>query len=462
MANKTLRIATVDRATYVDINSSAIYIRTGTWRTTPEPENGTITETFELAFTGNDATIRSALDTLSKMVQRVVDWNVDGIVEASVWWEENSAGESTTMKRSLITDISFAPSQEGPYTQLLGVNAAFYSVMVVHRDVFEDSDTMSEATNSSVSTLGGTASKGTVAGSADGRIAGMRITSGQSDHISKLWIGFRSLYGQTSDNIIANFSPLFEAESGSKNVGSWITVADSNTSPNGLANNAWEYTTIPTSLNAAADWYYSRPMTASNSVYARGKYIILGRMKVDAGTVGVEFCYGHDCESATPKSIFRNEMQYVSNTAWSLVELGSYRYPMYDRSISMETTFYDTGRFGLRVMQISGTTNSFRLDCILLIPSDRLIKATGCINFSSAYTGFWQTEDDNVVGMNINTSLMGNYYPTSDPEFTVTDWARPWDGGILYFAGERSGGHTLGDVLNVSIMFRNRYRAFIV
>lgn len=474
MASLIHRISTYDRTTYVDINSTAVYIRTDTWRTTPEPENGLITETFDLVFVGNNATVRTAAETLSHMISRLAEWNNDPLNEVSIWYEENSDGEASTVKRSLITELVVSPLQENKYTQLLGNNAAFRSVVLTHRDIYEDAATPAED-YSDVSAMGGKVNKGTFTGSAVTRPIMTRFSSGSASYdFTKVWCGMKPLYGYSVNDTNTYFDPVQEAEDGTAVTGAMYTSADGNTSPGGGANNSWRVTSVPTSLNAAADWYAylataSGASPAIQRRYSKGKYLVLGRVKVDAGTVGLEFSYGADSQASAPKSIYRNEMTYISNTAWSLIELGIYQYPFHTRGLTKifpsGATYDDRGRMSIRIVQISGTTADFQLDCLVLIPSDHMAKASGATisDYAGAdQTAFIVNEEDDPIAVNLDYYAPGaSYYPNGNPETTFTDWTYPYGGTLYVVAAERSAGHYIADQIRVYFSAVPRYRAYI-
>ena len=99
-------------------------------------------------------------------------------------------------------------------------------------------------------------------------------------------------------------------------------------------------------------------------------------------------------------------------------------------------------------------------DCLVLIPSTHYTysenSAVEEVDYTSEYTQsiHFSFED----GRNMAVYLDENSIPTSNlvPEFR--NWHYPIEGGTLVIAGERTGAQDTRDTMDVSLVFKTRYR----
>lgn len=451
MGVRALRIATKDQTTYIDLLSQSNFLLAGSWRTTHRQSEGVITETFDIVFSGTNDQIRQNVEALSKMVQRVQQWREDPLSDTSVWWEETSEGEVADTKRSLITELDFSPSPTGRLTKLLSAGALVVSVVVTHLDVYEKTAGFGYG-GSGLSTLGGKILTESTSASAPGRVYYLILSSEGSYTLTDVWIGSKPLYEQVGNDVYSNLNPKQETEAGTANIGSFIADATAS------GGSTWQVTSVPSSLSAAADWY--KELDETSRPYARGRYLVLARVKVNSGVVGIEMSYGEDSHTAAPVNIYRNEMRYISNTSWKLVELGTYRYPFHDRAF---TGVPPLGWMSLRVMQVSGTTTDLRVDCIVLIPNDYFIKGTNCNATANVlgggHTKLVQMEDGVPIAVNYAVDLPQNRI-IGAPQLSYSEDLFPWDGGVMVVAAQRSTEHVLSDLISITMIRYDRYKAY--
>ena len=101
----------------MSFRAAATTLLLDTWRSTPAG-NGKVIETFQVAFTGTDATIRANVELLMRYRQRIRDYFSNPVVTSAIMLQMYSDSEPT--KWALIYEMSAMPVGDGTWTPLLG------------------------------------------------------------------------------------------------------------------------------------------------------------------------------------------------------------------------------------------------------------------------------------------------------------------------------------------------------
>ena len=426
-----------------DFMNSAHYLMLDSWRTTPVG-NGLMLETFSVAFVGTDAVIRADVESMQRIKNSVVLYWLDPGDESSVWLHMYGDGDNS--KRALVVDIEAVPSSEMTFTPLVGQSALIYTVAITRLEAWEYGTVTTLVNDTTISGTGGKIAVNygsSFYGSLAARINKMTLNQGPATTLYRVWVGIQRYYhrglgktGGISDysDINSYFDATWEAEVGTAVLGSFVN--DATASPAGTGSNCLEVTTVPAALGRAWWSRLSNHEASKTNMYV-GDWLVLGRIKVDAGTTGVQLRYGMGSSAAGAVET-SNELVYVSNTSWRLIELGRITFPPHGRGFAM------TGNECLSayIIQVSGTTASFKLDEVILIPANHMVKAVKSSVTSALGTNFFVDADGK------SDCLLSDY--SYRPEATFVDWEWPFEGGFIVVAGERETAHVLTDELHVA------------
>lgn len=430
----------------LSLRQAAVYLLLDTWRTAPMGD-GTVMETFQVAFTGTDATIRSNVELLMRFRKRAADFFRFGTLNFRVWLQIYGDGE--TAKQALIYEMSAVPTEEGTLTALLGRGAIVYQVAILRSESWE------AQANVLISGINVNANGGIVAddnslvefgGSANGRIGSINLGGGPATPLYRVWMGIQPYNTYTGYTpISAYFDASWEAEAGTAVLGSFVN--DATASPAGTSSNCLEVTSVPATLGRAW-WSRLYDHNAGNEAYYAGEWFVLGRIKVDAGTVAVQLRWGTGANSTDAYMVeTANDITYVSNTGWRLIELGKVKFPANGRWEGISTM--PISCLSVFIQQTSGTTTSFKLDEIILIPARHFLKASKVYLSPTVDLDFNIDPDGKCLGLIGGLNLV--------PEMTIIDWEYPYQRGFLVFAGEAENAHTLTDNVDIELTIYRHY-----
>lgn len=435
----------------LNMRAAATALLLDTWRTVTNGD-GTVTETFQLGLTGTDTTLRTAIELLHRITKHVEEYFEDSTQINSFWLRAYSNGE--TAKQALIYGFAATPVEEAAMTPLLGRGQQVMQIAIVRDEAWE---TIGSATLDfrTVNCKGSfdeldPVDTSTVYGSLDGRINRTIMKTGPSGaSLYRLWCGIQPFYSTvTAARVSAHFHPIWEAEKGTALSGSFVNDATAN--PAGTSSNCLAVTTVPASLTRV---FVTDVLDHADSVNDMdvflGEWYILGRIKVDAGTVGVQLRPGVYNSLATAYTEKTNELVYVSNTSWRLIDLGRCRFPIYGVQPNTVTGI-SSHTLAVYLQQISGTTTSFKLDYLLLVPARSFVKAYKAYVDNTEGTIFYIREDGK------EDCLLE--FEDGRPEATFINWEMPRNGGFYVMAAERETSHELTDTITLQFETFLRFR----
>jgi hypothetical protein len=186
-----------------------------------------------------------------------------------------------------------------------------------------------------------------------------------------------------------------------------------------------------------------------------GRYLVLGRLRVDAPTTQVAVQLRHGWLGFSTASVVGTT--FISGqTNWRLVELGQIQLPPTSYRDGAPTIGNGLSDYGVQIFaeRLSGAGN-LQLDCLILIPCETLVVADGASVDASggllaAYSG--SQDGDNYAVASQSNNYIGNI------AYSFTDWAMPYDGALLVLAAQNPSFHALAPVLQPILNVYPRWR----
>lgn len=419
--------------------SSKLQLRTGGWNTETISEEFTW-ETIELISDLLDATVRTEKKTLDLLIYKARLYAKNSLSSEAVWLYWNTDGE--TAKRALVVDGSTEILSDEIYSPLMGIDSIKLAV-ALKRKVWENTSYTNVGTTG-LSVTGGTWLIGNDAGTENQRIEGAFLYVKTVDKV-KFWAGIRPLYEGATD-----FDPLWECEDGTNYIDA-SDVADGGASGGNKVQISFSTATLAKRFSVTVD----NVIGAGDHTHFVGKYQVLARCKVNAGTTQVRvqlrsgFFYLFDTETVVQDTIIDGQ------TGWNLVDLGEVQFPPMgnrDGRPDSQLEFMALTIWAER-LSVAGTLD---MDALILIPSEHLFtcetSAGSLIDYGpEAYVT--PTDERYAVARN-NLSYWGNVDYHLPPS-----WEYPIGGGVMVVAAEGST-HTLTGTLNVSLWLVPRWQSY--
>ncbi len=222
----TLKIATLDNATYTDLLAGTLRLEADSWTTrsaamvgayTHEPYGAQaafdhyapVVETFDLVGKDTGANLTAAIAALGSLLTGARLWHTSNHRMQSYWLHHCAAGETAT-RRALIYEASFQILHADGLDPMLEEAAVRLRLTITRHPLWEPITSATQTTTNHV--LWG--SKWTVAsvpGNEPARIRDLQVRprSGGGGPLYRLWIGLREQSTGT-----ANFDPVWELEDG--------------------------------------------------------------------------------------------------------------------------------------------------------------------------------------------------------------------------------------------------------
>ncbi|HLE14528.1 MAG TPA: hypothetical protein VI776_07255 [Anaerolineales bacterium] len=426
--------------------------RLGGWQTAPGP-GGLVTETLQLFASGTDAQMTSSINKIDLLIQMMRDYFANPLAryDQSVWLHQNAAAESP--KRSLVYNILFQPAQELTFTPHLGRASVPYTLVLERHPLWEN-NAASTYSGSAISCFGGTWQPSVDTGSEDGRIEKFEVRgrSGFTTPLRRIWLGIKPTYSG-----LTGFDPTWELEHGSVYNGATKTAV---TGASGAGNNCVRVTSVASTLTKYAGITVANHVAAvgGESYAYAGKFLILCRCKLDAGTVALRMYQGITA-SASLGAYVPSEPVYISNTNWRLIELGVVQFPFFGRKDVDGWLYLDYEEIHIYAEQVSGTTAALDLDALVLIPAERMAIAK---NTNTFYGSVSDLRPTSFLTHETEETQCLNYYgtiPILRPEATIQNFFYPIDGGIFVLSAERDASHELGDQVDAALWVYPRWRS---
>lgn len=448
----TWKITSKSGGYLLDLTDSSSYVLNESWRRSAAG-NGRVIESFDVVMNGTESVIAANIEMLGSLQHSCRLFFSDPTSEESVWWLLHSGTEAA--KWALVYDIQYSANIDRGINPTVPSGTIVYTVTVERSDVYEKFTHDTGPTISGLSGFGGIYvipwNLYKVAGMG-GYMSKVTISAPSSltTALYRVWMGIRPFYSDADSEITAGFDATLEVEAGTAVLGSYVN--DANASPAGTSSNCLEVTSVPASIGEAWNMILQQANATYYNLY-QGEYLVLGRVKVNAGTTGVQLRWGRKAASSAFENLQNNEMVYVSNTDWRLIELGSVRWP----SMGAQNWSMDLYNEIMRVyiQQIAGTTTSFKLDALVLIPSKYMVKLnkTNIIYTNTGKQYLFKRED----GKDTAIAEISSHY-SHIPDATFVNWFIPPADGFIVFAAERETVHNLGDTVNMTY----DYSAFYV
>jgi hypothetical protein len=439
-----------DEAQAVNYDFQTGNLKAQTMTRTPNGD-GWLTTSMTLVARASETNTLLAVQSIDELAEKCDLFWDDTHVTASIWLEESASSE--TAKRSLIKSIELTPLQVGWFSTLLGKQAMFYQLTIIHSAAWEKHEaTLLDTAN--VNCLGGTAYIAPIDGSLPARINLMGLigdaTSG--DILTTFWGGIKPDYGAagTSDVGSTDFSPLVQLELGTLVAPAVLASDSDNASPVGTTDNVVSYATTTGDVKII---YETLDNAFTSTVFNNwtGNYLVLLRARLDTAQV-VRL---HVDTGYLGGSVFiPGPYVYTSSTDYTLMEMGTISMPPFSRQ-NASHDLLETFEFQLYAMRI-GTAVTLIADCLILIPADHMFKLTNALldhaNTSLCYS--YINVDGTVSTINNGTDGKINMAA----QLANNNFVCPIAGGTFVIAGQRSALQTVTDEVALNIEYCERYR----
>lgn len=444
---KTLQIT--NGTTTVDLLAGNLDLAVSGWSTRTASDGEGIWEVFEIVGNAVDATLRTDKANFDELIEqaRVYGRKVYESVPVLLKW----GSEGETVKQSLVLDGESEILADDIYSPLLGLTGggALMRLAIKRHPAWEVATQTSGADN--VSTLGGSfAISLTKYGTMPGRIASLLIDNGPTQAQRNIWCGIRPTRLGT-----AGFISVWEAEDGTN----FTDAADTG---DGTASDG-NRVTIDFATNAALAKRFTLrwgQVTGSNFDDIIGRYLVLGRVKLSSAAteVAVQLRHGFAGSSNYETIVGTTYLSGVDNAAltdWNLIELGVVDIPPTGNRSGIISSTVDDYFLMVYAERLAGASLYF--DCFVLIPAEHLFTAKGAIvdnNVNAlleAYTG----PDDFQVALGVAGSGLN-----LNVEFGFENWHVPIDGGLVVYASQPDGVHTLSQDVDLLLTVAPRFRTF--
>lgn len=411
--------------------------------------------TFDLVSSQEDGVFRQQIHMLDRLKDVAGRYASDKTVSDPVYmlW----AADAEIVRRAVVYDMSFEIMTEEGLNALLGKDAAKVRLAVQHSPFWEDTTVSNYA--GTVHSYGGTIGLTLSDTSMPSRIQkfewygepGNEFQTGRE----KLWAGIRD-----KRNGIAGFRPKWEAEYGT-NATDASDIADANAS-NGTAVAITFATETDMAKRFSVKW--SNIATANYDDLA-GRYLILGRMRLSAGTVetAIELRHGWLGQAGLESSLgvtFLSAVTDANLVNYNLIPLGVAEIPptgdrdaiaSTDGGASSPLRSYGLALYAERL----SAGGSIVVDGFLLIPADHDMvigsASVSYLGYCRAYTG----DDD--ASYAVNYTVLNGW---GNVEYSFENWNMPVDGGLLVVAAQEGTIHNLNGTVAINMDIIKRYRSY--
>jgi hypothetical protein len=469
----TLRLATLDQVTTYDLYAGTLRVQEGSWETrTPSGRSDfkgsmfggaakfqsydRVTETLALIGSDTVANLLTAVNAIEAFQERARLWHNDPVQDVSSWLEFNADGESA--RRSLIYDLALS------YPQMTGVSALLSTAklaarLAIIRHPLWESVAADSYTTPTLDCLGGQLAIAPAAGStAPGRMPAFYVNGvSGSGPLATIWAGIRETY-----ETVTGFVSKWECESGTPGTDAAV-AGETGASPSGSSNNKIQVTFV-TTANAKRLTLTVNQIAPAAATAQIGRYVVLCRCKVSAGgTVALQLRTGN--VGMADADLTQNEVSYVTETAWKLVELGEFQIPPVGwRGYRSATDHAKYTQAQIWAEVVSGSGVTLDLDCLILIPAGAYVKLEGAaVQYAPGsptpytYPAAVYTDENDV---NAAIAYLSATSPAASLKPTIRDWYCPAAGGVLVLAAERSTGGVLGDLVYPVLYVYKRWLSF--
>ena len=450
------RIANADQTSTIDLLAGTLKLQDHSWTThTSVPGMsygpglfggqgsftgyGNVIESFSLVGDTTVSAIATAVVGLEEVAAEVRRGQ-SGKQYSDTWWLEwNADGESP--KRSLIHALSLAYPAGICYGPLVEQGTIKVDVAITRHPMWE-STTGLTLSGSGLSCNGGTLTYGAQPGTEMARLSKVEGTfSVSSGSIVEMWLGIRPLNAG-----LTTFVPVAEVEAvingtDATDQADGEAPADPSSSDNYVQVSFATTTTLAKRSTFSGGAFVGTG--SPNYRHLAGRYLVLVRARVSAGTIGVQMRAGY--------AVLQNHDEvYVENTSYMLHCLGEIAIPPWTDKAVTEANYCELYIIELWAERVSGA-GTLDLDCVILMPSEHLLYYGNGNGVNGEDVRLYTLPDDQYLGYEEYARALS---------VATSDWRLPPEGGMLVFAGQGSTAHVLANTMSVTMTVYPRWLSF--
>ncbi|MDD5367455.1 MAG: hypothetical protein PHQ40_00355 [Anaerolineaceae bacterium] len=441
----TRELSLSDGTVTLNFLTGTLLLKDATWG--PKTGSDSVWETMELFSVASDANTRTSVVQLEGLFEASRRYSANPIEASPVWLTWQSEGE--TAKRSLVLDgtLEILPSAfSGP---LMGRGRLNLRVAIQRQALYEAA-TPTAYTPGPLSATGGKAALAALGGAVEGRIASLTISSASvAAGLSRIWVGLRPLRNGTT-----GFISVWECEAGTVNIGNPMTDSEVIDDASASDGHCVRVNFTMPQLYWRNNLYLSDIATTNLDDFV-GRYLVLGRVKVDAYPTQVALQLQHGWMGFSRGSIVGTT--YISGqTGWKLVELGQVQLPPTGYRGTGPGIGNGMGDYALKIFaERISPAGALYLDCLILVPAEHLLIVDGVWVDTgggelAAYIN--PTEGDQyAIGSQAN-GILGNI------DFSFSNWQFPPGGALLVMAAQNATFHDLTPTLTPVFSVYPRWR----
>jgi hypothetical protein len=401
-----------------------------------------VAEVFNLTSCIGGAEALKALHQLQDVMEGVRRYH-DGVPTVESWWLEwNSEDEDP--KRALIytmtLDFPVTRNVTSNFMECYGTDIK----MALTRHPLWETITADHTTDASVDNTGGIMALGTIDGTAPARIETLQVhPTATITSLVEHWFGIRPTHSGT-----AAFTPVWSCEFGTDGTDA-VDAADGGTVSGNRV--TVSFATNTTLVKRSGILLSNIEATTTDYPDYIGRYLVLCRCSVTAGTIGLQMRSGYQ------DNLIHEEI-YVDNASYYLHELGEVFIPPWASHLTKGDSFLGTFQISLFAERVSGA-GSLYLDCLILIPTEHFLYVNDAQIGATTHNLYVQTlEQDTTISYEIWTA------PNPDQARDALEhipklWYIPTEGGILVYAGQCATAHVLGTPVDITLNYNPRWLA---
>jgi len=452
------RLANVDQEVTYDLIGGLLRIHDRGWSTripsTIKAQRGrtfagypTMIETIPLFASKCDADIRAALTQLEAILVAASKYDDTPVTDDSQWLEWAIRGE--VGRRSLLLGGGWDFINREAINPFLDTSQAQINLALMRHPAWE-SIASTTITDDDLSCAGGVWAVNAIPGTMDARpyISQFIGVNAGGGPIARIWAGFRPEYeGLTS------FDPVWECEDGTNEAGVGTTDQVDATASGGDK--------VEIDLNASAA--FAKRFTievddilGANYEHMSGRYLVLARCKIAAGTAAVEIRYGYSGSAANASC---PRVYDIDNAAWRIRELGEVQFPPEGKWQGVDGDHLRRACIEVWAEDADGAATDLDMDVFYLIPSERFVYVGGAdVEYDTG-----DTQPAKVEVLENDTAIAQQYilgYPNAGLVPEPNMWYVPMGNSKLVLVGERTASHVLTDVLDLSIEYIARHLSY--
>lgn len=406
----------------------------------------------------SDNDLAAQLIALTRILENATRYDQDSTEENEIWLLDQLAGE-TNPRRTLVLGGSWQFDKNPRSVPTSNEHTAFITLALKHMAGYE-STTFSYITSNTLSVMGGSVDL-SISAVGDMPARAEFTLRGATGTLDTLWLGMRS-YKKHPDGSggLTHFVPVWEAEIGTAGTNTAaVATYDSTSTGSGsnksllvsFANASWAERLRITVADVAGGW--------DNGF--GGRFLVLGRMRLDTGTdtVQVRLRSGWYSASATPQYKTLDPVT-VAGTDYQYYELGTVKFPpitgsLYGYPAGVGYIGLSAAALSLIAARTSGTTSKLIIDHLAIIPIDEGFSKISGLNLTSSDMAVISETPKN-TGLSARADHSTGTF-NSSPPFSQQGFYIPFGISSVYVFGQRSGISVIGDTVDFLSQSHSRY-----